>query len=241
MMNFNNIMDRVLFALSVPTCVCCRKRLSYGEKAFCPECSAVFDDFRTRNCSRCARILSECDCSNDFLSAHYVKRVVKCYRYLDREEAKPGNALIYSLKRDNRRDVLDACTDILLNSLSNSGLDLSNCIFTNVPRRRAAIVEFGIDHSELLARSLAKRVRATYIPFLASRAKRAQKSLEPLERFKNAEFYLTRKRDLSSKTVIIVDDIITTGASIGKAASLIRSLGCKNIIAATLAIAYKDM
>ena len=236
-----NLMDRALFALSVPTCVACHKRLSYGQKAFCPECSAVFDDFRTRNCARCAKVLSMCDCSNDFLAAHYVKRVVKCYHYLDRDEVKGGNALIYSLKRDNRSDVLEVCSDLLIDALNNANIDFKNCVFVNVPRRKAAIIEYGIDHSELLARAIAKRLRSRYIPLLLSRAKRAQKSLETTERFKNAEFYLNRKPNLSGKTVIIVDDIITTGASVGKAAALVRSLGCKDIIASTLAIAYKDM
>ena len=236
-----NLMDRVLFALSVPTCVACHKRLSYGQMAFCPECSTIFDDFRTRNCSRCAKILSECDCSNEFLSSHYVKKVVKCYRYLDRDEAKPGNALIYSLKRDNRLDVLNVCRDLLIGALKNANIDFKNCIFINVPRRKAAIIEYGIDHSEMLARAIAKSFRARYIPLLSSKAKRPQKSLETTERFKNAEFYLNRKPNLSGKTVIIVDDIITTGASVGKAAAYVRSLGCKDIIAATLAIAYKDM
>ena len=239
-MNIRQLVDRVLFALSVPKCTYCRSKLDYGDKGLCRECSAVFKDFRTRNCSRCAKILNRCSCSSEFLSAHYVRKVVKCYRYLDRNEAAPGNSLIYSLKRDNRSDVLDACADLLCDAISNSVNNPSECIFINIPRRKSAIIKYGIDHSQLLAREIAKRFNARYIPLLASRAKRAQKSLESTDRFKNAQFYITRNVDLSNKRVIIIDDVITTGASIGKAASLVRSLGCKDITAATLSIAYKD-
>lgn len=234
-------MDRVLFALSVPKCVCCGSRLNYGEKAFCLNCSLEFEESKSRDCSKCARVLHKCDCSNDYLSAHYVKHVVKCFRYLVRDERLPGNALIYSLKRENRKDVLDFATTELSSAIKNSIENPENYIFTNVPRRRSAIIEYGIDQSELLAKSIAKELGGEYISILKSKAKREQKTLETAERFKNADFYIVKDIDLTGRDVIIIDDIITTGASVAKAASFIRSLGAKNIIAATLGIAYKDV
>ena len=239
-MNIKNIMDRVLFALSVPKCVCCKTRLDYGENALCLKCSAEFEQFKTRNCSRCARKLNMCSCSNDFLEAHYIKRTIKCFRYLNRNDATPGNALIYSLKRDNRSDVLKRCADELEYAIRNSISDPGGYIFTNVPRRKSAIIEHGIDHSELLARELAKRFDAEYISLLKSNAKKPQKSLETADRFKNADFYFSKNIDLTGRAVILVDDIITSGASMSKAASLIRSLGSREINAVSLAIAYKD-
>ena len=233
-------MDRVLFALSVPKCVCCGRRLVYGEKAFCLKCSADFEDFKNRECSHCARPLYQCDCSNEFLRSHYVKRVIKCYRYLVRDEKLTGNRLIYSLKRDHRSDVLDIAAAELIKAINYSVDNPSKYIFTNVPRRRRAIVEFGYDHSELLAKEISKHFGAEYISMLGSNAKYAQKTLETEERFKNADFYLKSDIDLTGRGVIIIDDIITTGASVGKSASLIRSLGSKDIIAAALGIAYKD-
>ena len=239
-MNIHEFMDRALFALSVPKCTCCKSRLSYGENGLCPRCSAVFDEFKNRNCSRCAKKLNTCSCSNDFLSGHYVSRVIKCFRYLSREESLPGNSLIYSLKRDNRIDVLNRCRDEICLAICNSVADPENYIFTNVPRRKKAIVEYGIDHSALLARAVAKELGGEYKSLLGSRARLPQKSLDTTRRFENARFYLTRDIDLTGKKVIIIDDIITTGASIAKSAALIRSLGCREIIAATLSIAYKD-
>lgn len=239
-MNINAIMDRVLFTLSVPKCVCCKRRLSYGESALCLECSAEFHDFKTRNCSRCARVLNQCDCSSSFLEGHFVRRTVKCFRYLGSETITSANALIYSLKRDNREDVLRICTSELAVAIDNSVDNPESFIFTNVPRRKDAIVKYGIDHSELLARSLAKRFGAEYRRILKSKAKKAQKSLEAEERFKNAEFCIIDDRDITGRGVVIVDDIITSGASMSKAAVLIRSLGSKDIVAASLGIAYKD-
>jgi predicted amidophosphoribosyltransferase len=92
----------------------------------------------------------------------------------------------------------------------------------------------------LLAREVANRLGAEYIPLLKSNAKKPQKSLEAEDRFKNADFYIAKDIDIGGRGVIIVDDIITSGASMSKAAALIRSLGCREIIGACLAIAYKD-
>ena len=239
-MRISKFMDRALFALSVPKCICCGDKLNYGEKAFCPKCYAEYNDFKTRNCSKCARILSECDCSNDFLESHFVRRVVKCYRYITINDNMPSNKLIYSLKRDNREDVLSFAADELSNTIRNSVENTASCIYTNIPRRKSAIIEFGIDHSQLLAKAVADRLSGRYIALLKSNAKNPQKSLDTLERRKNADFYLVNDIDLKGKTVIIIDDIITSGSSMANAAALVRSLGSKDIVAASLAIAYKD-
>ena len=239
-MNLKKISDRVLFALSVPECVCCGKKLDYENKALCPKCSEIYLDHKLRNCSKCSKILMECDCSNEFLSSHFVKRVVKCFRYMKQPSAEPSNRLIYSLKRDNRADVLDFCSDELTLALRNS-VDLSeDVIITNVPRRKGAIIEFGIDHSALLARKVAEKTGTKYMPLLESNTKKAQKSLDSIDRMKNAKFEIKKEADLSGKTVIIIDDIITSGASMAMAASLIRSMGSHNIIAGALGIVYKE-
>lgn len=239
-MNIKELKDRALFALSVPKCVSCNERLDYEQQALCPECYNSFTEFATKNCSRCSKVLNECDCSNTFLESHFVKKVIKCYRYINHDEITPSNSIIYSLKHDNRRDVLELTGDILLRSINNSLNDISEYIITNIPRRKAAIIEYGMDHSALLAKEIARKSGAEYIPFFKSNAKREQKSLDSLERRRNADFTLINEMDLSGRRVIIVDDIITSGASMANAASLLRSLGCRNITAACLAIAYKD-
>ena len=214
--------------------------LSINDYAFCPECYAEFEKNLTRNCSFCAKELSSCDCPTEFLSAHFVGKLYKSFRYSFTNEDKTVPSLIYTLKRRSRWDVTEFALDLLEKSLKSSGEDFSDFIFTYVPRRKNAVLKYGVDQSANLAKGIAKRLGAKYMPILYSKAKKEQKQLTREERLANAKFYIKRKVNPKTNKVVIVDDIVTTGASLGTASALIRSLGIKNIRGLVLAIAYPD-
>ena len=239
-MTFKDLTMRFLHLVSVPKCVSCKDKLEYGDRAICQKCSARFDEIKTRNCSKCAKILSECSCSTDYLERHFVKRLVKVFRYRQTEDNLPANSIIYSLKRDDRADVLKRATDELSAAIRNSLSPDESYVFTNVPRRRGAILKYGLDHAAALSKSLAREFGCEYMRLLVSKSKRPQKNLEHDERIKNAQFDIRGNVNLKGKTVVIVDDIVTTGASIGHCATLIRSLSPKEIVGAAIAIAYFD-
>ena len=240
-MKLGEIWRRTLFSLSVPKCVSCKEKLSYGELALCADCYSKYKEICTRNCSRCSKILSECSCTNELLERNKVHRVIKVFRYLQREENLAANSVIYSLKKDNRQDVLEFAAGELTAALKNSLRSFDNVVFTNVPRRRSAIVKHGIDHAALLAMTVAKNLGAAYTPTLVSKAKKMQKTLRTEERIENAVFKPQKEIEgLRGKTVILVDDVITTGASISEAACIIRRVRPKEVIAASLAIVYRD-
>ncbi len=239
-MSLGTALDKALFLLSVPKCVYCKERLEYGDRAFCRECSAEFEKFKNRTCSQCARVLHECDCSVPQLERHGIKRILKVFRYIPREENELPNSLIFALKQANRRDVVCRSADELMKATGASVTDFSGYTVTGIPRRRSAIIKHGYDHSAALARELARRLGATYSPLLVSKAKRAQKGLHGDERAKNTTYVIRRGAALKSDRVLIVDDVITTGESMIEAAGHLRALGAKTIVAATLSIAYKD-
>ena len=175
---------KVLFYLSRPTCICCKEPLNISDFAFCPECSTEFKERLNNNCSFCTRDLRECDCAPEFLRAHFVKKLYKSIRYIGTDADNVSASLIYSLKRRSRMDVLHYTPELILESIKISCADFSNWIFTNVPRRRKAVAEYGFDHSAYLAKTRAKRLGGNYKPLLKSRSKREQKQLTREERMK---------------------------------------------------------
>lgn len=231
-----------LFLLGVPTCVGCGERLDDPWSPICPDCKKQYYEVKTSNCSLCAKPLHRCSCVGEYLESHFIKRHFKVFRYQNREENAVANKLLYSMKRDNRADVREFLADELADALREFMADRQDVIFTNVPRRRAAIIEYGMDHAVDLAKLLAKRFGCEYRSLLVSKSEQEQKSTHGKEREKNVIFDIKGRNPLplNGKTVIIVDDIVTTGASMATAGALIRALGAKEIIAASLAETYKD-
>lgn len=238
--NITEIWEQILFYVSVPTCVCCKKRLLKSDLALCPQCIEKRERMKFRSCSRCGKKLDMCLCANEYLESHYMKKLAKCFRYMQREDTLPLNAPIYSLKRHNRDDVLEFCSNELAGAIRNCYPDASEFIFTNIPRSEKSIVKYGFDHAEMLAKSVAEKMGARYEKFLVSDVKMEQKKLHGESRKINAKFSLIGDFDLSGQTVLIIDDIVTTGSSMGAAAMLIHGLGAKKIFGATMGIAYKD-
>ena len=242
-MNIKEFFKRTLYYVSVPKCVCCKEKLEYGERGLCRVCKDTYEAHKMRNCPRCSHKLAECFCTYDSIEKHGIKNLVKLFRYSRNEESMPSNNLIYSLKQDNRRDVISLLADELSDALrGHLGEELSGYVITGIPRRKGAIVNFGYDHAKRLAEEVSKRLNIEYVPILSSKSTKAQKSVYGQERMENARFDYRSRRlpDIKGKSVILVDDIITTGASITNSADLIRKLRPKRIIGACLGTAYKE-
>lgn len=234
---------RIMYLLTVPKCVCCGEPLEFTDRCLCSECREKYEKYKDRECSRCAKKIYTCSCSNKLLRADAIKKVFKVYRYRSWERDIPSNKLIYALKEQNRRDVFEFLAEELADSIKASfKLDPDKHIVTNIPRRQKSIMDFGYDHAAELAKRVAERLGIEYLPTMKSKAKKAQKESIGAERAKNAVFKI-RKRSLpriKGKSVIIVDDIITTGSSMIAAGKLLRSVGVRRTFSAAIAISYRD-
>ena len=242
-MKVKELIKRAIYYVSVPKCVLCKEKLNYDERGLCGRCMHAYNEHKERNCPRCARKLSECFCTYDFLEAHGIKNLAKLFRYSKTEQSLPSNYLIFSLKQDNRSDVVSFLADELAEAISkNICKDRDSYVITNVPRRNKAIVIFGYDHAKRLAEEISKRLDIEYVEILRSKSKKPQKSVFGHARVENAKFdyKCSKDFDLKGKTIVIVDDIITTGASMSNCATLIKALRPKRIIGACLGTAYKE-
>jgi len=242
-MNIKELISRTIYYISVPKCVSCKEKLDYGERGLCKDCMTSYRAHKTRNCPRCSHVLSECFCTYDVLEKHGIKNLIKIFRYSKTEQSSASNHLIFSLKQDNRNDVISFLADELTDAIKNcTNTDLSEYVVTNVPRRRKAIVNFGYDHAKKLAKKVSKRLNIEYVELLESRSDKPQKSVYGQERIENAKFEYKCDSEftLKGKSVILIDDIITTGASMSNCATLIRGLRPRRIIGACLGTAYKE-
>lgn len=105
-----------------------------------------------------------------------------------------------------------------------------------VPTGRAAFRRRGYDPVALLVRRAGERgVRE----LVATRRATAQKKLAAGARAENREGYLRARRPLEGRRFLIVDDVMTTGATLAEACRAVRAAGGEAVAAATLAYTRK--
>lgn len=113
-----------------------------------------------------------------------------------------------------------------------------------VPLTRRAKLRRGYNQGELLAKAVSARVGKPVI--LGAVEKRRdtgeQKNLTHKERVKNLEgcFKVVKSKEVKGKRVLVVDDILTTGATANEMAKVLLKAGAKKVYLATVASAeYK--
>lgn len=91
----------------------------------------------------------------------------------------------------------------------------------------------GFNQSEELAQAIAHAYDGEYLPHTAvSRKHRPpQSSLNKAQRQKNIRNAFQVNADVAGKTILIIDDVITTGSSVGELALALRQAGAKQIYA----------
>jgi ComF family protein len=238
-MKFVRILRTIASHLTVNRCLACRERIG-AEDTFCPSCAKLYAEQRKWGCGICGAPLGACLCSGAFLERHGVRRMVKLFRYRPDNSELVGNRLLYRLKRHNIR----VLQDFLARELAASVRDLlplnETYAVAYVPRTKKHIGKYGFDQSAALAKALAKKLG---LPFLAAlrRAPRApvQKSMASKEeRYKNAaESFLPKKEmSLRGERVLLVDDVVTTGASMAACARALRRMGAREVIALSVSV-----
>ncbi len=102
-----------------------------------------------------------------------------------------------------------------------------------IPMTRRARFERGYNQSELLARAVAQRIGVPYEDVLAKVYETpSQKSVHGWQRAGNVlgAFDVTRADGLRGKTVLLVDDVCTTGATADECAKMLKLYGVKRVL-----------
>jgi len=91
----------------------------------------------------------------------------------------------------------------------------------------------GFNQAELLAEIIAKKLNLSYLPDLITKNKNTQEQAE-LSRKKRlvnvqGSFSLNCQDSIASKNFLIIDDVITTGATLGELAKVLKDNGAKKI------------
>ncbi len=169
---------------------------------------------------------------------------------------RPGHAdgipekLIYHLKHKGDPRVFRFVAEGLAPRLAEAtatlparkpGRETKPLLFTYPPRRRSAVREDGFDQARRLAKALATACEGDFHPLIqrTHRKAREQKTLNATERTVNAaaSYILADNAAeiLRNRTVVICDDLCTTGATLNRCAALLVEAGARSVILCTVA------
>lgn len=227
-----------------PKCVGCGEKFNifavgYDEKeVYCINCRAEWERTKISPCNTCKKACIDCYCVPDPLNGTVAISLIKFGR------SYSSDRLIYALKRRNNERIFDFASSELARRLKTYmwefKKDGSEMVITHVPRKPSSVSTYGFDHAERLACGISERTGISAVTALKRRrGGKDQKKLDAGDRIKNSLDRFVLIDDaiplLKDKTVIIVDDVITSGATAAACIQKLRACGACEIIVLSIA------
>lgn len=242
-MTVREFMDRFF---RVRKCGGCGEILAYEHchDAFCPDCRLKWNRAKTETCPTCFQSAVECSCQPKYLSSTGVLTLRKLVFYSSKRESEPQNRIIYHIKKNpNHRYWTFLASE--LKPLAEEELSIlgfsapyEDVVLVSVPRGRRSKATYGFDQSEQLCRFLSAAMRIPLANVLHRKfGGKEQKKLTQSQRQKNIRRMIDCKDGsaVRGKCVVLLDDVVTTGASMSVCASVLKKAGAKSVIALSLA------
>jgi ComF family protein len=209
-------------------CPGCNKKLSADEKPVCSECLSsilIADDFRLQY-----------EYDRKFTSEKIIKDFYARYVF---ETDKTLQDIIHALKYKKQFKL-----GVLLGEILSEGIRSRNWQFdfiVPVPIHPLKKAERGYNQSDYIVKGLSKSLDIPYSTKLLKRTKHteSQTHLAMTERAKNVAnaFKVKNPKLIKGKSFLLVDDVITTGATTQECGRALVSGGAKLVYACSIGIA----
>lgn len=237
------LFDLLLSLIFVPKCVSCRTRLPFDATTpLCQKCRAEYENEKARTCAVCAARLSDCSCTPPEVNCG-TKKTLKIFRYRPAHPELATQQMIFALKHRRNASLCRLLAgDLSAAVLREVGKRKEKYIITYPPRSKSAIRKNGFDHTEMLAKALGEQTGIPVRSTLRRTGGVMQKKLSRTERMKNALASFAPRKDVSldGKRVLLVDDVVTTGATLAAAARHLRRMGAREVITVAVAITLRE-
>jgi ComF family protein len=220
-------------------CFACHQSLPPGQDDFCASCRDQLIGDTQSTCPRCSSTVGpHVDCSDG---------CPKCrdesFAFERAVRLGPYDGLLREVILAMKQPGHDALAEAVGESWSQQAAvrlgDMGAEMVVAIPLHWRRHWQRGFNQSELLARAWADRLR---IPLRSSwlrriRATPRQTYLSGAARRENVKgaFRASRRAKFQGRSVLLVDDVLTTGSTMNEAARTLRRAGARSVIAAVLA------
>ena len=236
MFYFHFILTRMLNFVCPPVCPICRSPTPEAHH-ICPECFKELDFITPPQCAACGMPF-EFDMWAGSLCGACLRKLPRydmaraCFVY---NEA--SKKLILPFKHGDRMEL----TPLLVKLLEQTGRDViqESDVVIPVPLHRLRLMKRKYNQAALLAQKIARKHRKTYLPDTLIRTKHtaSQGHLHAHQRRRNVAgaFALKDARKVRGKNVLLIDDVMTSGATADECAKVLKKTGARKVMVLTVA------
>lgn len=225
-------LQNVQFILYPPTCVLCQATKLQGIDI----CDACMGDLpRAQHaCRQCASPLPSGNldlCGSCQMNPPDFDATVAPFYY-----APPISHLLARLKFQGKLVYARVLGSLAAEAIIESDIELPECVIP-VPLHAKRLRERGFNQSQELARYIARRLDVPVVNGIVERTKntRPQMKLDAKERRKNMRNAFRLKSANHWQHVAIVDDVMTTGNTVGELARTLKAAGVQHVDVWTVA------
>lgn len=214
-----------------PRCLFCGELLR-SAKEMCATCQKSIFWIDSPACPFCGKREQECECYlklpiwNGCVAVAYygdtIKKGVASFKFYRRKSN--GMAMGRLMAQKIKENFQEAAFD---------------CIIP-VPMSKSRFQKRGYNQAELLAHEISKRIEVKMQSKILQRGQdRLQQSrLSRQERLKNLKgaFQISRPQEIKGKTILLVDDVTTTGATLEECTRILKREGAQRVYCAVFAL-----
>ena len=144
----------------------------------------------------------------------------------------PVKELVLQLKFHRLRRAAEAAAQIVA---ARSAAWPAGAMVTSVPIAASRYRERGYNQSELVARQVAKRLGLPYLSLLRRTTATHQIGLDRRSRLEQIAGVFYAPRAVEARPVVVIDDVVTTGATLAECAVVLRAAGAMEVWGAAIA------
>lgn len=213
-----------------PVCASCNEPMPIKREDFlCEECRTKWEDEKNEICYKCNQPINNCWCGVSGDGSRYIDSERHLTQY--RKTQSVTKNLLYFCKNHNNKDTFDYLSKEMVEELCDNISE--NTVVCAIPRSPSKKRFIGHDQACELATGIAERLDLEIVDVLYHTGDAVQKTLPIAERRANAESSYKIKsgitKQIKNKDILLVDDVVTTGASATRCAYLLKVKGAKTV------------
>jgi ComF family protein len=239
MLMLRTVTHGLLQLLFPGACWACGQALPVGRERFCSACKKILTDDPHPTCPRCAGTVGP--------FVHVEKGCLSCRetRFFFKGTLRLGpydgllKELILRMKHAGEEGLAEALGELWAEHAERRLGGLGAAVVIPVPLHWWRRWTRGYNQSAALGRALATRLHLPFRPGWLRRVRSTpmQTAQTPAQRRQNLKgaFQARKRGELKGKTVLLVDDVFTSGSTASEAARALRRAGATRIEVAVLA------